>query len=781
MRNFIFIIFLLSATCLFAKAYTVSGYVVDKKTGETLIGVNVVVRDQYKGAATDGNGYFRVTGLLPGKYTLDISYIGYSKRTVDILIQNKSIVLDDISLEPEVIELESIIVSGQRSEVADVEFESSHREIKPEAVRRIPASRGDVFRAVKYLPGIQGIDPISPLYAVRGSDPGENLILLDGVTIYNPYHCVITSGLFNLYAIKNIEMLVGGFGVEYGGRNSSVLYITTREGNNQALHGEIEPSLSHTKMVLDFPLSKKATMMISGRAYYDLVSLFLFYSPSYFYDMNVALNWKLNGRNRLSLRYFFSRDFMDLDFTRFYSYIAPTFDTDIFEDYDLKFNDRWNNQAATAILKTVINPKIYLKTQISGSFFSSNNLSMLDFEYTDDESGDSFKMFYHTDIRNKIRDLSGKSTLSILFNSFNTFTLGGEYNYYYFGNDIRINDLSEGETTRKSTLMAGFFEDKLTLGPLSLRMGMRLSKFSLTDRWYREPRINVICELPLGMKMRTAWGLYYQYIISINSQEYELSQFLDYYYPLKARKPSASTHYIVGLEKAITENSRLSMDVYYKDISRVYTFDYNISEIEAYRFSDKLKEGTGESYGIELLWMGTWRKLSGWVSYGISRATRSYPHIMEGRSFLFDYDRTHSFKAMINHQIHPALSYSGTLRIMSGVPKTLERTSKHYFYYDPLTNEYSTNLTHASSSRNNARLPLYIRLDLGLKKRIRKGFGAELAEFLGAKESYLNVNFGNLLFLYRNVIFYIPLGQDKPYGYGLNYFPQFSMGYTIKF
>jgi hypothetical protein len=211
-------------------------------------------------------------------------------------------------------------------------------------------------------------------------------------------------------------------------------------------------------------------------------------------------------------------------------------------------------------------------------------------------------------------------------------------------------------------------------------------------------------------------------------------------------------------------------------------FDYNINELEAYNFSDKLKTGTGKSYGIEFLWQGSWRRFSGWISYGISKSTRSYPHIMNGKTFLFDYDRTHAFKAVISHQIHPALSYSGTLRILSGVPKTIERTTKSYFYYDPISGTYSTYPVGYNATKNNARLPLYVQLDLGIKKRIRKGFGAELAEFLGAEESYMNFSFNNLLFfLHRNVWFYLPIDEDKLYGVGTNYIPTFSAGYTIKF
>ncbi len=788
-KLFFFVLwFLISGSIVFAQSHTISGYVVDRKTGETIIGVNVVVRDTQTGAAADGNGYFRITGLPAGKYTLDFFHIAYAKHEVQVTIQDKSMVLADIQLQPKPVELQEVVVTGKRSEITDYDVETSVKELTPLAIRSIPTSRGDVFKALKYLPGVESVEPFSPLYSVRGSDPGENLILLDGVTIYNPYHFVTSTGMFNLYAIKNVELLVGGFGAEYGGRNSSVLYITTREGNNQKLHGEFEPGIMASKAVLDFPIGKSATMMVSARFHYDLLSRFLFYSPSYFYDMNISLNWKLSQRNRLSLRYFNSRDFFDYSFARYSSYFSNTFDTDdqelsdFLDDFDVIYNMKWRNQAATAILKTVLHPSLYLKTQISGSFFSSTNLSVLNFEYTDEETSESVKLSYQTDISNKITDLGLKSTLSAMLSSNNTLKFGGELNRYFFGNDVSINRFSAGKTERTPILFAGFIEDMINIGRLALRPGIRFSKFNYSKKWYLEPRFNGTLNFTDNTKLKAAIGKYHQYIVSINSQEYELSQFVDYYYPLQNNKPSLSTHYILGLEHALTENSQLSIDLYYKDIARTYTFDHNVSELDIYQFSDKLKQGSGKAYGVELLWQGKWRNFSGWVSYGVSRAKRRYPHIMNGKSILFDYDRTHSFKTVIHHQIHPALSYSGTLRIISGVPKTLENSTKSYFYYNPQNNGYAVYPTYVTERKNNVRLPLFIRLDLGLKKRIRKGLAAELAEFIGAKESYLNANFGNLLFLFhRNVWFYMPVSDNRLYGIGTNYLPDFSIGYTVKF
>ncbi len=778
----------LPAAFLMAQSYTVSGYVIDGETGETLIGVNVVAPGEKKGAASDNNGYFWISDLLPGNYSLEFSYIGYATKKVEIVVQNQSMILDEIALVPEELLLDEITVTAQNSELVDPEIETSPIQITQDAIRNIPAVNKDLFKSLKYFPGVEGLDPLSQLYAVRGSDSGENLVLLDGITIYNPYHFVTGTSLFNVYALKKAEMLVGGFGAEYGGRNSSVLYITSREGNSKSLHGEIEPTTTMTKAAFDFPIGEKLTMMVSGRYYYNLIARFLMSTPNYFYDTNISLNWKINAYNRVNLRYFQSRDYMDYSFSRLSHYFKAMLDNEereIFDNYDIIFNTIWNNHALSFSLKSIISPAVYLETQLSGSFFSAENRTAFEFQYTDDEDNKTVELRYDTDIQNKISDLGANIILNVNLYSANAIKLGLKYNQYRFNNDIRINSLEEGLVTRKPDLISTFVEDKITLGNFSIRPGIRFSKFGYADQWYQEPRLNAVVKFRDDYKLKFAWGQYYQYIISINSQEYELSQFLDYYYPLRLKSPGASTHYIFGMEKALLEVLYVSVNCYYKNLSRVYTFDYNASELDIFHFSDKLKEGSGKSYGIELFVRGRWNNLSGWLSYGLSRSTRSYPHIMKGKDFLFDYNRTHSLKAFGHYQVNPSLSFSATCCLLSGVPRTLESGIKSYFYYDPQSNQYSYYFTYINNVKNNGRMPCILDLDLGMKKHLRTGFGAELADFLGASESYVNIALENILFfLHRNVIYYFPIEIDNSvelYGLGTNYFPMISAGYTVKF
>lgn len=780
-RGLTALVLLAIANVFGASKLTISGYIIDSTSGETIIGVNVIVRGTTRGAATDVNGYFVISSLIAGNYTLDFRHIAYENKSLSVSLIDKSLILREIPLQPNILEMQGVSIVAERSEFADPLLETGHRVISQEAIRRIPTSRSDVFEALKFLPGVEGIDPISPLYAVRGSDTGENLILLDGVTIYNPYHYVSSSGLFNVYAIKNVELMVGGFDVEFGGRNSSVLYLTTREGNNQQLRGEIAPGTTHTRAAVDFPLNKTATMMISGRYYYNLFSRFLFDAPSYFYDLNASLNWKIGSRHRLMLRYFHSQDRLDFKSDTYLSYLGTTLDSDIFKDYDFRYRTQWRNQALSAVLKTIINPRIYWQMQVYHSSFKANNLSLIDFEYTADDS-QKIKLFMASDIRGQIQDYGVKSKLDVHLTSWNQVKLGGEWNQYRFENEVLLNQFSEGRVLYQPGLIAGFLEDKFVLGLLSIRPGLRFSRFGNQSKWNQELRVNAAWQITDRYKLKLGHGEYLQHIVSVNTQEYELSQFLDNYYPLESGLPAASTQSILGLEGRFLKDINVSLDFYHKNITRTYAFDYNASQFAASAFPDKLRAGKGEAFGFELLVKGSWQRTSGWISYGWSQSTRQFPHIMNGKRFRFDYDRPHTLKAVLNHEINQNLEFSGTIRVLSGVPKTLETSYANYFYYDPVSNQYAQWPQVVTPVKNNIRLPYYLSLDLGMKKLLRKGIGADLARYLGAERAYLNVSFENLLFaLQRNVWFYIRL-DDKLYGFGgTSYIPTVSAGYSIQF
>ncbi len=767
---------------MLGQTYTISGYVTDKETRETLIGVTVLVKETHQVTASDNNGFFRLLDIKNGIYNLQFSYVGYAKLERKIQVQNKSILLSETKLSPEIVTLNDVTIIAMRADsVGDKDVETSQLKISSNTIKNIPTANGDVFKAIKFLPGVEATDAFSPLYSVRGGDPSGNLVLLDGVTIYNPYHFATADGLFNIQSIKDIDLFLGGFGAEYGGRNSSILYITTKDGNMDKLHGEVEPTTTHTKVFLEFPVGKKGSMMVAGRYFYNLPMRFVLGDNSYFYDFNLSYTNRLNDRNRLTIKLFNSQDNSNLSFGRYFTYLDNAFNTDIYKDMQLSDINNWTNKIATAYLKTIISPDIYLKTQVYGSFHTANVSSEMNFKYKFDSTSAPIQLTYSSKFASKIDDVCAKSELSIKTDTINTFHLGFELNSYYFSNFAELQQIGNGLSIRQPSLFAGYAEDKLHFGNLIIRPGLRVSRYSYYNRWEYEPRVNLSLNLPFDFKFKAAWGIYYQYIISMNTQEYEISQFLDYYYPLKNNAPTKSLHYITGLEKPIGINSVLSFNAYYIDMPVTYTFDMNLDQLQASTFSDKLQQGTGKSYGIELMWKGQYKNLSGWISYGLSRSTRSYPYIDAGKPFLFDFDRTQSFKAVLSYKITPDITYNSSLVMQSGLPITIETTLQNYYYYNPSNGSISEYPFGVENNKNNARLPMDIDLDFGVVKRIRSGFGADLAEFLKADRSYLTVTIGNILFLHRNVIWYFPYGGNSYIPIGLNYFPTVTFGYVVKF
>jgi hypothetical protein len=491
--------------------------------------------------------------------------------------------------------------------------------------------------------------------------------------------------------------------------------------------------------------------------------------------MNLSFTHRFSAKNSLTLKYFASRDKANLDFNNFYKYVGNTIGMeDIFDDLSLKWVNQWNNHIATAIWKSVLTSRLYLRAQVYASLHSANNYSEMNF-YVEDVGFDTSTRFV-----SRVNDWSGKIALSYRAFSWNELNAGLEYNNYLFTNGTELNKIDNGESTKKPDLISFFVEDKLMWGNLTFRPGLRMSQFNSGELKF-EARLNAVLKMGDDFKLKAAWGEYYQYIISMNTQEFEFNQFLDYYYPLDNSEPSHSTHYIVGAEKVIDRKNTLSVDFYYKDIARTYTFDLLQDQEEVFALSDKIVAGKGESFGMELMWKGSIGQFSGWGSYTLSKSTRSFSHIMDGEEYDYDYDRRHSLKLVVNYQATKRISYSSSFVAQSGVPKSIENTVQFFYTYDPLTGDMQYSPQYTVNKKNASRLPWVFYLDFGLQKELVTGFGKNLSDFFGADESFFVLNVYNALFFRRNVLYYLPIEE---YGYlpvSDNYLPTVSAGFTIKF
>ncbi|MEA3287733.1 MAG: TonB-dependent receptor [Candidatus Marinimicrobia bacterium] len=753
---------------------TISGYVFDNKSGESIVGVNVFVRELSKGSATNLDGFFIIRDIQDTHVALTFSHIAYVDTTFPVILNIERYYFPRVTLSPQAIDTKAIEVVGQRSSIINKDLDISSFQVDPIVLSEIPQLSKDVFKLVKFSPSVTISDPMSPQYYVRGSDPGENLVQLDGMTIYNPQHFMGSNAIFNPYAIKNIEMLVGGFDAEYGGRNASILNITTREGHRSEIHGEFRPSISGISGAIEFPAGERGSAMLSGRLLSDLMLKVLMGSPNLMMDYNGAYQISY-GKTRLRFSGFFARDYMDYRVAN----LMLFFPDSVFESFEEGFIAKTNNRAVGLKVNTVLLPNLLFEGQVYHSGSRVDNQTYFGYSIADTSSGTDVRLNYKTHIENSIFDNTIKANLAWYAFGHQTLKLGFEINDLNFSNETGRVDTKPDPLRTGSQFQAVFFQDEVDLGPLMLKAGLRQSRLRSTDSWNMEPRVSM--SLRVGKHvLKAAYGHYYQYLTTMDSKSEEFVRFLDYYQSLGDHAPIHSFHHILGIEGQLTKTLEYSIATYYKDLRQLYHSTYSSSIMQSSE-NTQIEGGSGESYGFEVLIKGSLGRLSGWVGYNYSKGYRNYPSIQNGKQSLFDGDQPHNFKSLLMYKLTPDIIASSTMQITSGYPRTWETGMRMHYSYDPLNNDFGVFATNITPERNNVRYPSRMTWDIGWKKKLRSGFGYNLAEYLGGLEAYYTMTIRNLLFLHRNPIYYIYFPGYGYYGLDVEFLPAISVGYNLRF
>jgi len=770
-----FLIGLLSAALsLPLLAYNVSGYVVDAETGESIIGVNVFINELGMGDATDLDGFFILRNVRPGEHVLTLSHIAYRDTTRKIHVDGQDLFLGNLALIPTHLSAQTVEVRGVKNSIIKKEVDIASFQVDPEVLTEVPQLNKDVFALLRYSPSVTIADPFSPQYYVRGSDPGENLVQLDGMTIYNPQHFLASHAIFNPYAIKNIEMLVGGFDAEYGGRNASILNIATREGNNRETHGEFRPSISGITGAVEFPVNMRTTAMISGRFLTDLMLRVIMGSPNVMMDFNSTLLTRV-GKTRLRFSGFYARDYMDYSADNIFVF----FPDKLFEELREGFITNTSNRAYGLYTNTILRPNLMLETHIYHSRSQVDNRTYFGYLAKDTTTALDIVLDFNTRIENSISDNTAKANLKWYAFRNQTLKFGFEVNRLSFTHELGRSTEGRHPSIYHTEFQAFFIQDQIELGYLLLNLGLRNSRSIKQAHWQPEPRFSM--SLHFGnTTLKAAYGHYYQYLTSMDSKDDEFVQFLEYYSAIDQQKPINSIHHILGLEGKLGEKLDYSISAYYKKLNRLYRSTYSNNWLA--ESSDKIIEGgEGESYGMEILVRGEIKRLSGWVSYTWSRGLRRYPSIMNNKTVIFDGDQPHNLKMVLMYKLTPDVTASSTFQYTSGFPRTWETGQLMHYQYDPMHNSLGAFATSITPERNNVRYPPRLTWDIGWKKRLRSGFGYYLAEYLGGLDAYLNLTVRNLLFLHRDPAYYFYIPNYGYYGYDFEFLPSVSVGYTIKF
>jgi hypothetical protein len=698
------------------KSATISGFIRDAKTGETLTGAVIYPKENPTiGITSNSYGYFSLT-LPTGGYSLIVQFMGYKTKIIPLeLKENMKVSFD---MEEESIALEEITITGEKNNNNVVQSELISK-INVKEIQNIPVILGekDILKTIQLLPGVAPAGEGNAGFYVRGGGVDQNLILLDEAPVYNPSHLLGFFSTFNSDAIKDITLYKGGFPAEYGGRLSSVVDIKMNEGNNKEYHVSGGIGLIASRLAVEGPIVKnKGSFMIAARRTY--ADLFLKLLPRtgpdsiaskstlYFYDLNMKVNYQFSEKDRLYFSCYFGRDDFNLGGT---------------------VGLNWGNVTATARWNHIINDKIFSNTSLIYSKYSYNfNVAV-----------GSKTM----NVISQIQDWNLKEDLNYYLNSNNTIKFGFNSIYHTFVPskvDSTVFFHVRSVDNRYALENALYISNEQTISPhLKATYGLRYSLFSsigpgtvytydqvadVVDsatypkgKFFNtyggfEPRllVNYIINDSSSVKVSYARTRQYIHLLSNTTS----STPFDLWVPSNINiLPEIADQYTLGYFRNFSNNMyETSVEVYYKTLQNQIDYRNGANLILNNKVESQLVFGKGWGYGAEFLIRKKYGKLTGWISYTLSRAKRKFPDINEGNTFLAKQDRPNNIAIVGMYELNPKLTFSATWIFISGNPVTFP--SGRY--------AVDGNIVPYYTERNGYRMPDYHRLDIGLTWQRKK-------------------------------------------------------------
>jgi len=696
---------------------TLSGYVRDATSGEGLIGANVYVKETMRGTATNTYGYY-VLNLEPGTHTIAMSYIGYTDFTR--VVEVKGDMKLNIDAAPVAIMGREFEVTGERGVDNTEDTRMGTVDIDVQKLSVLPALLGeaDILKTIQFLPGVTGNGEGNSGFYVRGGGPDQNLILLDDATVYNASHLFGFFSVFNADAVKNVELIKGGMPANYGGRISSVLDISMKDGSTKGFHGQGGIGLIASRLTLEGPIVKdKGSFIVSGRrTYIDVLTKpfvnegsQLAGSGYYFYDLNAKASYRLSDKDRVFLSGYFGRDVFDFSGTN---------------AGDPDFRIPWGNATLAARWNHVFGPKLFMNATATFSDYS------FAFEARQDQFG--FELF------SGIKDYGLKVDLGHYPHARHRLKYGGQYIYHVY-------------TTSTVSVVSGDTDFSIDTPPLlhahetalyvmddfditddlRLNLGVRLSTFAHVGPFTRylldgegratgteefapgrpitsyaalEPRTSLRYRLDGQSSMKASFNRGQQYVHLASFSSVALPT--DVWIPSGANvRPQIGTQYAVGYFRDLKDRRfEASVEFYYKDFDNLieYAEGADPQNNGNTNYDAQLVFGEGYSYGAEFFVKKRTGKLNGWVGYTWSRTMRMFPDINAGRAFPSRWDRRHDLSVVLSYDHSARWTFGATFVYATGQAVTLP--VNRYWVEGQLVSEYT--------ERNGFRMVPFHRLDL---------------------------------------------------------------------
>lgn len=695
--------------------HSVSGYVRDSSSGESIGGATVYNPEQNISSTTNSYGYYSLQ-LGPGKHTLRITFPGMTGQELTVSLTKDTVI--DFNMVPRTVNLEAAEVRARKSEnVRNVDISS--QVINGTTIKKIPAFLGeaDVIKSIQLLPGVTSVGEGATGFNVRGGGIDQNLVLMDEAPVFNSAHLFGFFSIFNPDAVKDVELVKGGIPANYGGRLSSTLDVRMNEGNNQKFEANGGIGTIFSRLTVEGPIAKnKASFLLAGRrSYIDVLAKpflnnNLKESQFYFYDFTGKVNFRLKRDN---------------------FYISTYVGDDAFYAQNA-FGVKWGNTTATARWNHVFNKKLFSNFTYFYSRYRYN------IEFNSREANFTWQSYI---INNSLKaDFNYYATPKheILF--------GGQSTYYIFkpGTAVVVN---QGTTTDFSLPDKYAIENAVYLaeefnpsGRFSYRLGLRVSQFMYLGKgnayYYQdavspgdrrfvdhvkyfktgqviasyinpEPRFGFKYELQKQMSVKGGYNRMVQNLHLISNTAASVP--FDVWQPTTNNiLPEKADQYTLGLFKnwGKSDDFESSFEIYYKDMKNQVDYVDGASLLLNEYLEGELLTGKGRAYGAEVYLKKTRGKLTGWVSYTLSRSERLVAGINDDKWYPNRFDRTHNLYLVMNYRLNPRWSFAGNFVLSSGTPTT--------FYSGQYNIQGYTVPDAGSNARNNVRNPLYHRLDLSI-------------------------------------------------------------------
>jgi hypothetical protein len=661
---------------------TLSGYVTDKANGETMPFVNVVILGTKIGGTSNLSGYYAIPNVPLGKQKIRYSFLGYREQIIELDVTEKKNYIHNIALYSNDMQVEEVIVTADRLEERKA-VQTSRIVMQSQDLEQLPSiGETDVFRALQMLPGVKASSEFSSGLYVRGGGPDQNLILLDGTVVYNPSHLFGFFSTFNNDAVKDIELIKGGLPAEYGGRLSSVLNVTNKDGDRVNTRGKGSVSLISSRLTGEGPIGN-GSWFLSGRRTY--------------FDQFISLGKLDEGKDALPLYYFydangkFNQDVGENDKLSFVGYTGKDNLTFKEEATSSEAGLNWGNTTGSLKWTHIFDRTLFSNFIITGSKFRS--------EMTFGNFDSEFRAL------NELSDYSLKGDIDYFATNEHFIKLGFWFSTYRFNVLRTFGDNVYYDLTLYPSNYAMYAQDDWEVNERwHLQSGLRLEKTSERDEIKIGPRFSAKYNFTENMQCKAATGLYYQYLNLVTGGDIS---FFDMWSPLdKKMPPGKSIDYVLGIETQPDEGYDCNLEVYYKAQENLAEFKNEVTSTT--ELNELFFLGNGTSYGAEIFLQKKTGDITGFIGYTISWAKRQFTEINNGKEFYPKYDRRHDVTISGNYRLNDNWKLSSSFTYATGQSYTA--AAGRYVLPTP---QQDFDLI-IPGERYNRRLAPYHRLDVSL-------------------------------------------------------------------